>query len=162
MMAKTDKTLGMRVLDGQGIPYEVIEFPDTIHDAAEVAAYAGVPPENVYKTLVVEAGEPGFKPMLILIASNSQLDLKKVAQEIGAKKAHMAKHANAERMTGLKTGGISALALLNKGFTVYIDEWAEVLDFILVSAGQRGINLRLSPADLIRVTGAQVADLSDE
>lgn len=161
-MAKKDKTLGMRVLDGHGIPYEVIEFPDTIHDAVEVAQVAGVPPENVYKTLVVEASEPGFKPMLIMIASASQLDLKKVAQAIGAKKAHMAKHSDAERMTGLKTGGISALALLNKGFAVYIDEWAELLDFILVSAGQRGINLRLSPVDLIRVTGAHPADLSGE
>jgi Cys-tRNA(Pro)/Cys-tRNA(Cys) deacylase len=161
-MAKKDKTLGMRVLDGHGIPYEVIEFPDTIHDAVEVAQVAGVPPENVYKTLVVEASEPGFKPMLIMIASASQLDLKKVAQAIGAKKAHMAKHSDAERMTGLKTGGISALALLNKGFAVYIDEWAELLDFILVSAGQRGINLRLSPVDLIRVTGAHAADLSGE
>jgi Cys-tRNA(Pro)/Cys-tRNA(Cys) deacylase len=161
-MTKTEKTLGMRVLDGQGIAYERIEFPDTVHDAVEVAQAAGVPPENVYKTLVVEADEPGFKPMLIMIAANATLDLKKVAKVIGAKKAHMAKHADAERTTGLKIGGISALALLNKGFEVYIDEWAEVLDFVLVSAGQRGINLRLLPQDLIRVTGAEVVDVSAE
>jgi Cys-tRNA(Pro)/Cys-tRNA(Cys) deacylase len=159
-MAKSDKTLAMRVLEGQGIDYEPVEFPDTVHDAVEVAQIAGVPPENVYKTLVVEADERGFKPMLIMIAANASLDLKKVATVIGAKKAHMAKHTDAERMTGLKTGGISALALLNKGFEVYIDEWVEVLDFILVSAGQRGINLRLQPQDLIRVTGAQVVDVS--
>jgi Cys-tRNA(Pro)/Cys-tRNA(Cys) deacylase len=161
-MTKTDKTLAMRVLEGQGIAYEPIEFPDMVHDAVEVAQIAGVPPENLYKTLVVEADEPGFKPMLIMIAANATLDLKKVAKLIGAKKAYMAKHADAERMTGLKTGGISALALLNKGFEIYIDEWAEVLDFILVSAGQRGINLRLLPQELIRVTGAQVADVSAE
>jgi Cys-tRNA(Pro)/Cys-tRNA(Cys) deacylase len=150
----------MRVLDGQGVPYEVIEFPDTIHDAAEVARWAGVPPENVYKTLVVEASEPGFKPMLILIAADATLDLKKVAEVIGAKKAHMARHADAEHMTGLKTGGISALALLNRGFAVYIDAWAELLDFIVVSAGQRGLNLRLEPQDLIRVTGARVVEVT--
>jgi Cys-tRNA(Pro)/Cys-tRNA(Cys) deacylase len=161
-MAKLEKTLAMRVLEGQGIAYEPIEFPDTVHDAVEVAQFAGVPPENVYKTLVVEADERGFKPMLIMIASNATLDLKKVAKVIGAKKTHMAKHADAERMTGLKTGGISALALLNKGFEVYIDEWVELLDFILVSAGQRGINLRLLPQDLIRITGAQVVDVSAE
>lgn len=161
-MPKQDKTLAMRVLEGQSIPYDPIYFPDTVHDAVEVAQHAGLPPENVYKTLVVEADEPGFKPMLIMLASNSTLDLKKVAKVIGAKKAHMARHVDAERMTGLKTGGISALALLNKGFAIYIDEWAELLDFILVSAGQRGINLRLNPADLIRVTGAQLADLSSE
>jgi Cys-tRNA(Pro)/Cys-tRNA(Cys) deacylase len=161
-MPKQDKTLAMRVLEGQSIIYEPIYFPDSVHDAVEVAQHAGVPPENVYKTLVVEADEPGFKPMLIMLASNSTLDLKKVAKVIGAKKAHMARHADAERMTGLKTGGISALALLNKGFAIYIDEWAELLDFILVSAGQRGINLRLNPADLIRITDAQLADLSTE
>ncbi len=159
---KTDKTLAMRVLEGQGVPFKVIEFPDTIHDAVEVARYAGVAPENVYKTLVVEAAEPGFKPMLMMIASDKTLDLKKAAKAIGAKKAHMARHADAERMTGLKTGGISALALLNKGFAIYIDAWAELLDFILVSAGQRGINLRLSPHDLIRVTGAQPVELTED
>lgn len=161
-MAKSEKTLAMRVLEGQGIVYEPIEFPETVHDAVEVAQIAGVPPENVYKTLVVEADERGFKPMLIMIAANATLDLKKVAKVIGAKKAHMVKHIDAERMTGLKTGGISALALLNKGFEVYIDEWVEMLDFILVSAGQRGINLRLLPDDLIRVTDAQIVDVSDE
>lgn len=161
-MPKQEKTLGMRVLEGQGIAYEPIYFPDTVHDAVEVAQHAGVPPENVYKTLVVEAEEKGFKPMLIMIASNSQLDLKKTAKAVGAKKVHMAKHVDAERMTGLKTGGISALALLNKGFAVYIDEWADVLDFVLVSAGQRGINLRLAPADLIRVTGAEMVDVSSD
>jgi len=160
-MAKKEKTLAMRVLDSQDVPYEVIEFPDTVHDAVEVAQIAGVPPENVYKTLVVEADEPGFKPILIMIAANSTLDLKKVAKVVGVKKAHMARHADAERMTGLKTGGISALAVLNKGFAVYIDEWVDLLDFVLVSAGQRGINLRLSPADLVRVTGAQIVDVSE-
>lgn len=160
-MAKKEKTLAMRVLDSQDVPYEVIDFPDTVHDAVEVAQIAGVPPENVYKTLVVEADEPGFKPILIMIAANSTLDLKKVAKVVGVKKAHMARHADAERMTGLKTGGISALAVLNKGFAVYIDEWVDLLDFVLVSAGQRGINLRLSPADLVRVTGAQIVDVSE-
>jgi Cys-tRNA(Pro)/Cys-tRNA(Cys) deacylase len=63
-------------------------------------------------------------------------------------------------MTGLKTGGISALALLNRGFAVYIDAWAELLDFIVVSAGQRGLNLRLEPQDLIRVTGARVVEVT--
>ena len=160
-MAKKEKTLAMRVLDSQDVPYEVIDFPDTVHDAVEVAQIAGVPPENVYKTLVVEADEPGFKPILIMIAANSTLDLKKVAKVVGVKKAHMARHADAERMTGLKTGGISTLAVLNKGFAVYIDEWVDLLDFVLVSAGQRGINLRLSPADLVRVTGAQIVDVSE-
>lgn len=150
----------MRVLEGQDITYEVIIYPDTIHDAEELAAHVGLPPENVYKTLVVQADDPGFKPMLVLVAANSSLDLKKVAQAVGAKKVHMARHTDAEKLTGLKVGGISALALLNKGFDIYIDEWATILDFIVVSAGQRGLNLRLGVDDLIRVISAKVVDVS--
>jgi Cys-tRNA(Pro)/Cys-tRNA(Cys) deacylase len=155
-----EKTLAMRVLDGQTAPYEVIVYPDMIHDALEVARHVGLPPENVYKTLVVLADDPGFKPMLIMVAADTSLDLKKVAQAVGAKKAHMARHADAEKLTGLKVGGISALALLNRGFDIYLDEWATLLDYIVVSAGQRGFNLRLSVDDLIRVTGAQLIDAS--
>src|SRR5258705_6896895 len=120
-MSRIDKTFARRVLEGQGVAYEVIAYPDTIHDAAELAAHVGLPLENVYKTLVVLADEPGFKPMLILVAASSSLDLKKAAQAVGAKKVHMARHADAEKMTGLKVGGISSLALLNKGFDIYID-----------------------------------------
>ncbi len=161
-MAKSEKTQAMRVLEGLGIPYEVIEFPEDIHDATEVAIYAHVLPDHVYKTLVVESADVGRKPMLFMIASNNQLDLKKVAKAVGIKKAHMARHADAERMTGLKVGGISALSLLNRGFDIYIDEWIEVLDFVLVSAGQRGINLRMAAEDLLRATSAQIVDVSVE
>jgi Cys-tRNA(Pro)/Cys-tRNA(Cys) deacylase len=160
-VARIEKTLAMRVLDGQAISYEVIVYPDTIHDALEVAQAAGLPPENVYKTLVVLADDPGFKPMLVMVAANTTLNLKKVAQAVGAKKVHMARHVEAENMTGLKVGGISALALLNKGFNIYLDEWATLLDFIAVSAGQRGFNLKLSVDDLLLATGAIVAEVSD-
>jgi Cys-tRNA(Pro)/Cys-tRNA(Cys) deacylase len=160
-MSRIDKTLAMRILEGQNVPYEVVAFPDTIHDALEVAEHAGLPPENVYKTLVVQADEPGFKPMLILLAADRSLNLKMAAQAVGARKVHMARHADAEHLTGLKVGGISALALLNKGFSVYLDEWATLLDFIVVSAGQRGLNLKLSVDDLIRVTAAQVVEVSE-
>ncbi len=160
-MSRIEKTLAMRVLEGQNVPYQVVAFPDTLHDALEVADYAGLPPENVYKTLVVQADEPGARPMLILIAADRTLNLKMTAQATGVKKVHMARHVDAERLTGLKVGGISALALLNKGFVVYLDEWATLLDYIVVSAGQRGLNLKLSVDDLLRVTGAQVIEVSD-
>jgi len=160
-MARAEKTLAMRVLEGQGVAYELIVYPDTIHDALEVAQHVGLPPEQVYKTLVVQADEPGFKPMLIMVAANTSLDLKKVAQAIGAKKVHMARHADAEKLTGLKVGGISALALLNKGFDIYLDEWATLHEWVTVSAGQRGFNLKLSVDDLLRVTAATVIDASE-
>lgn len=161
-MGRTHKTLAMRVLEGQGIPYQIVAFPDTIHDALEVARYAGLPPEMVYKTLVVEAEDTSTKPFLFLVAATRILNLKKAARAAGVRKLRMARHADAERLTGLKVGGISALALLNKGFTVFLDEWAVLLDEIVVSAGERGLNLRLRVDDLIRVTSAQLADVSDE
>ncbi len=156
--ARKTKTLAMRVLDGQGIPYQVIEFPESVHDALGVAEHAGLPPDHVYKTLVVEAGAPGLKPLLVMVAADRELNLKKVAQAIGVKKAAMARHADAERHTGLKVGGISPLVLLNRGFAVTIDRAATTLDFIVISAGERGLNLRLAVDDLIRVTGAQAID----
>ena len=152
----------MRVLEGHEVAYETFEFLDTIHDAREVANQIGLPPENVYKTLVVLADDPDSKPLLIMIAADAKLDLKKVARETGAKKAHMARHADAERITGLKVGGISALALLNKGFEIYINEWATLLNKIVISAGKKGVNLQLNPDDLIRVTDAQVVEVSQD
>ncbi|NJN54609.1 MAG: hypothetical protein HC804_07545 [Anaerolineae bacterium] len=90
-----------------------------------------------------------------------QLNLKKVAQAINAKKVQMATHKEAEAMTGLQVGGISALALLNKGFVVYLDESAQAFEQIYVSAGQKGLDVKLRVIDLIKVTGARVADISD-
>ena len=88
------------------------------------------------------------------------MDLKKLAQATGEKKLRMATQREAESLTGLQVGGISALALLNKGFKVYLDATAEAFDTILVSAGQRGINLQLAVADLVKVVNARLADLS--
>jgi Cys-tRNA(Pro)/Cys-tRNA(Cys) deacylase len=161
MSGKSQKTLAMRVLEGQGVPYEVFVFPEEVHDALGVAEHTGYPAESVYKTLVVEVDEPGHKPLLVMIDATSTLNLKKVASAVGVKKAGMARHADAERLTGLQVGGISALALLNKGFDIYIDELATLHEQVLVSAGQRGINLRLPVDDLIRVTGARVIDVVD-
>jgi Cys-tRNA(Pro)/Cys-tRNA(Cys) deacylase len=163
----TNKTLAMRVLEGGGIPYEVVEFPDSIHDAQGVAAYAGLPPEMVYKTLVVLPAETGLaspktKPFLILVAADRNLDLKKVAHALGVKKLQMAPHDEAERLTGLKVGGISALALLKKGFPVFLDEQACLLEEIVVSAGQRGLNLRMKVEDFVGVVGARWVDASRE
>jgi Cys-tRNA(Pro)/Cys-tRNA(Cys) deacylase len=163
------KTLAMHVLDGRKIPYQVIEFPESIHDALGVAAHAGLPPETVYKTLVVQALDPStvaplrsHKPLLILVAATRTLDPKKVAAALGVKRVGMARQAEAEQLTGLKVGGISALALLNRGFEVYVDEPAMLLDELVVSAGQRGLNLRLGVESFLTVTGARWLDAGRE
>jgi Cys-tRNA(Pro)/Cys-tRNA(Cys) deacylase len=149
-MAK--KLNSIRLLDSHGIAYEVLYFPDSIHSAQGVAEHVGVPAAQVYKTLVLMNAR--HKPLLVLVAADQEVRVKQVAQAVGEKKLRMATHKEAEAVTGLRVGGISALALLHKGFPVYIDQQATYLDTILLSAGQRGINLRLPVNDFLRVTGA--------
>jgi len=163
------KTLAMHVLDGRKVNYHVIEFPEAIHDALGVAEHAHLPAESVYKTLVVQVVDPAtqaplrsHKPLLILIGANRTLDPKKAAAALGVKRVAMARQADAERLTGLKVGGISALALLNRGFEVYVDEPAVLLDEFVVSAGQRGLNLRLAVRAFMQVTGARWLDAGRE
>lgn len=150
-----EKTLAMKVLEGRKVPYEVVTFPEDMHDAEAIAALLGVPAGLVYKTLVVMPPAAGQKPLLVMIPADRQLDLKGFASALGAKKIRMATHREAEEMTGLQVGGISALALLNRGFGVYLDEPARSLDAVYVSAGKRGINLKVAVPDLIKLTGAR-------
>jgi Cys-tRNA(Pro)/Cys-tRNA(Cys) deacylase len=164
-MTRSEKTLAMRLLESQGVPFQVIVFPETIHDAPGVAAFAGLPPEMVYKTLVVEVIDRGDhslpgrpKPLLILLAAHRTLDLRKTAAALGVKKIAMARQAEAERLTGLQVGGISALALLQRGFAIFVDEEALLLDEFVVSAGKRGLNLRMRVDDFRRVTQAEWLD----
>ena len=142
-----EKLNSMRILDQRRIDYTVREFPDTIHSADGVADYFSLSPEMVYKTLVVLPSKG--KPILVMVAGGRELNLKKLAKAVGEKKVQMAPHQEAEQLTGLQTGGISALALLHKNFPVYLDRPALELDRILVSAGKRGINLELSVQDLL-------------
>jgi Cys-tRNA(Pro)/Cys-tRNA(Cys) deacylase len=153
------KLQSMRILDAQHIAYAVMTFSPDIHSAEGVAETLGVPVAQVYKTLVVER-TGGGKPLLVMLAGDCELDLKKLAAAVGEKKLQMAAQKDAERLTGLKVGGISALALTHKRWAVYIDRPALDYDWVLVSAGQRGVNLRVPVADLIHVTGAEVVDAS--
>ncbi len=155
-MAK--KLNSMRLLDTQGVRYEALSFPDTIHSAIDVATYRGLPLAHIYKTLVVVFSQG--KPALVLVAGDREMQLKRLAQALGEKKLRMATQKEAEEWTGLKVGGISALALSHHGFPVYIDRTAAALAEIIVSAGQRGLDVRLTVADLVRVTGATFVEVT--
>jgi Cys-tRNA(Pro)/Cys-tRNA(Cys) deacylase len=150
-----NKLNSMRFLESHGIGYDTLTYDSEIHDAIEAASAMNMPKQQVYKTLVVERAAGG-KPMLVMIAADRHLDLKKFAAAIGEKKVNMASHADAEKQTGLKVGGIGALALVQKKWPVYLDKPATLEDRICVNAGQRGINLRVPVADLIRVLDAKV------
>lgn len=155
-MAK--KLNSMRFLDSEGVSYDVLHFPDTIHAAQDVAEHVGAAASEVYKTLVLMTAK--HTPVLVMVPADHDLQVKRLAQVIGDKKLRMATHKEAEAVTGLKVGGISALALRHRHFPVYIAHTAEGLDHLLVSAGQRGIDLRLRVADLMRVTNATPVDVT--
>ena len=155
-MAKPPRTQATRALDAHNIAYTVHLFPDTIRDAVEVAAQIGFPPAQVFKTLVVvQEAPPNARPLLVMMPADTALDLRRFAKAIGSKSVRMASHEQAEHLTGLKVGGISALALLNRPFVVFIDASALTFESICVSGGQGGMDLHMRVADLLSLTAAQ-------
>ncbi len=155
MAKKAKKLNSMRLLEQHNIAYEIHEFSPEVHSAVGVAEAVGVAPETVFKTLVIQ--RPNGKPLLAVIPGPATLDLKALAAAVGEKKLAMAAHADAERLTGLKVGGISPLALQSKGWDVVLDSSAEAQQEILISAGQRGINLRVPVDDLKHVLHPRIA-----
>lgn len=159
-MAKVKKLNSMRLLDANSIPYEVHEYDKSIRDARQVAEAVGFSADEVFKTLVVEAPSTK-KPALVMLPSNTTLNLKRLAKALGEKKLALASHADAEKWTGLEVGGISALALTAKNWKVYLDRRAAALERIVISAGQRGLQLRVDSAGLIKLLGCELVDAGD-
>ena len=149
------KTNAMRVLDSRKIAYKVHEYSSEIHSAVEAAQAMSAPIECVYKTLVVMREAPRAKPLLVMVPGDRELDLRALAQATGDKKLRMATQKEAESLTGLRVGGIGALALLNRGFEIWLDRAAMERERIFVNAGQRGVNLELRVDDLVSVTNAR-------
>ncbi len=147
-----------RLLDSRKITYEVhqYDYDAGVHSAVEVAEAIGLPPEQVFKTLVALSDEKQRKPMLVVIPGPETLNLKVLAKATRIKKAKMASHEQAEKLTGLQTGGISPLALINKGFDIYIGQSALDFETIAVSAGERGVNLEIPVNPLIKLTNARM------
>ncbi len=160
-MAKAKRLNSMRLLDANSIPYDVHHYDKRIRDAQQVAEAVGFATGEVFKTLVIAAA-PGKKPALVLLPSDKTLDLKRLAVAMGEKKVALATHAAAEKLTGLQVGGISPLALLQKRWRVYIDRRAAACERIVISAGQRGLQLRVETAGLVKLLGARYVDVARE
>ena len=148
-----------RMLESRGIPYQAFELPIEKIGAIEAAQILGIDPELVFKTIVVER-KVGAKPILALVPGPREVNLKALARSLNEKKVHLATQKGAEQLTGLKVGGISPLALINRGFDVVVDRAAEAHEQIYVSGGQRGLNVRLPTKDLIDLTHAKTAEIS--
>jgi len=143
-----------RFLDSRKVSYTVFETPPEKLGALETAQFLGVEPASVFKTIVITREKPK-KPLLVVVPGPSNVDLKLLASALNEKKVHLPTEHEAEQLTGLQAGGISPLALINKGFQVVIDSSARSYSMIHVSGGQRGLNLRLSPHDLAKLTNAR-------
>lgn len=148
-----------RMLDAKGVPYTGYELPREKLGAVEAAEILGVPAELVYKTIVVTRAARG-KPILALVPGPGEVDLKALAKALGEKKVTLPTQRRAEQLTGLQAGGISPLALLNRGFQVVLDTSAQKHSEVYISAGQRGMNIRLPTSALISLTKASLADIT--
>ncbi|MEM9542746.1 MAG: Cys-tRNA(Pro) deacylase [Cyanobacteria bacterium P01_E01_bin.42] len=153
------KTNAVRLLDTLGIAWELLEYKvDPADLAAEgTAVKVGLPPEQVFKTLVVRGDRQGV--CFAVIPGNAYLDLKALAKLSGDRKMEMVSLKEVQPLTGYIRGGVTALAS-KKEYPVYVDEIAEVFDRIAVSAGMRGYLIFLSPQDYLRVVKGKVGEIS--
>jgi Cys-tRNA(Pro)/Cys-tRNA(Cys) deacylase len=145
-----------RLLDQRKIAYRAFDLPAEKLGAAETAQILGVSAALVYKTIVVTREGKG-KPILAVTPGDREVDLKALAAALGEKKLTLPAEKEAERLTGLQAGGISPLALIQRGFQVVIDAAAQAQSEIYISGGQRGLNIRLAPAALAALTQARFA-----
>lgn len=159
MARKKVKTNAARLLDGMGIAYDISETevdPDDLSGVA-MAGKLGVEPAQVFKTLVVRGDRTGV--LMACIPADAELDLKALAQASGNRSVHMVHLREVQPLTGYVRGGCSPLAG-KKDYPVFLDETALLHERIFVSAGQRGVQLRLAPEDLQRACGAGLAALA--
>ena len=148
-----------RFLDSKKVPYVAFETPPEKMGARETAEFLKVPPDIIFKTIVVTRDTPK-KPILVVIPGPNVVDLKGLAAFLAEKKVYLPTEREAEQLTGLQAGGISPLALINKGFQVVVDSAAQNYFEIHVSGGQRGLNIKLPVADLVNLTKARLALIS--
>jgi Cys-tRNA(Pro)/Cys-tRNA(Cys) deacylase len=153
------KTNAARVLDKLGIEYELREYEVDPNDlsAETVATKIGLPPEQLFKTLVVRGDRNGI--YLAVIPSNKELGFKALARQTGDRKIDMVPLKEVQTTTGYIRGGVTALAC-RRDYPVYIDTLAQICDVISVSAGIRGLQILLGPEDYIRAVSAKVVDIS--
>lgn len=155
------KTNAARLLDQLGIAYQLREYEVDPEDlAAEtVAAKIGMPPEQVFKTLVARGDRNGI--CMAVVPGNAELDLKALAAASADRKSQLVPVKELQGLTGYIRGGVTALGG-KKDFPVYADETIELFEVISISAGIRGMQILLSPADYIKATRATLAVLTQE
>ena len=152
-------TNAARILERLGVSFELRHYqvdPDHL-DAETVAAKVGLLPDQVFKTLVVRGDRHGA--CFAVVPANSQLDLKALARLTGDKKVDTVPLKEVQPLTGYIRGGVTVLGA-KKDFPVFVDETVEICDVIAVSAGERGTQIVLAPADYLRAVKATVGAIA--
>jgi Cys-tRNA(Pro)/Cys-tRNA(Cys) deacylase len=156
----TQKTNAARLLDQMGIRYELREYevdPDDL--AAEtVAAKIGLPPEQVFKTLVARGDRNGI--VMAVIPGDQELNLKALAAAAGERKIQLVPVKELQALTGYIRGGVTALAA-KREYPVFVDETIELFEVVSISAGVRGLQILIAPADYLRATKGTAAALAE-
>ena len=145
-----------RFLDSRNIQYSTFDLPPHKIGAMETASLLDVSPSVIFKSIVILRKNPG-KPILAVVPATRDVDLKALAKILGEKKVSPATQKEAERLTKLQVGGISPLALINRGFDILIHESVYENEAVHVSGGELGLNIRLPSKDLVELTNAKVA-----
>jgi Cys-tRNA(Pro)/Cys-tRNA(Cys) deacylase len=153
------KTNAARLLDRLGVAYELREYEvDPVELGAEnVAKKCGMPAEQVFKTLVARGDRTGV--LFAVVAGDAELDPKGLAQVSGDRRVEMVPLKEVQPLTGYVRGGVTALAG-KKPYPVFVDETFELFDVVAVSAGVRGTQILIAPADFIRATGGTVGAIT--
>ncbi len=155
------KTNAARFLDSLGIHYEIREYaidPEEF-SAILVAEKIGLPPEQVFKTLLCVTSDR--EHIFAVVPGDAELDFKKLAQSAGARRTEMVSLRDVQPLTGYVRGGVTVFGA-KKEFPVYVDETIELFDVISVSAGARGVQVVLAPADYLRAAKATIAALTKD
>lgn len=153
------KTNAMRLLEQAGVPYETIEYPVDESDlsGSHVAEVTGLPPEQLFKTLVARGERLGI--LVFCIPVPEELNLKKAAALAGDKRVELIHVKELQDLTGYMRGGCSPVGM-KKNYPVFFDETVILFDRVYISAGCRGRQIIAAPEDLIRFLGARTADLT--
>lgn len=153
------KTNAVRILESLGIAHELRDYEVDPEDlsAETVARKVGLPPEQTFKTLLVRGDKRGL--LFAVVPGNAELDLKAMAKASGDKQVTMVPLKEVQPLTGYIRGGVTALAG-KKDYPVIADETIELFDVVSVSAGVRGTQILLAPADYLRATKATVAPIA--
>lgn len=153
------KTNAVRLLERLGVEYELRDYEVSLDDlsAETVARKVGLPPEQVFKTLVARGDRTGV--LLAVVPGDSTVDLKALAQLAGDRRVELVPLKEVQPLTGYVRGGVTALAC-KKAYPVFVDETVELFDVISVSAGARGTQILVSPSGYLRATGARAGAIA--